>query len=224
MVVTQVIGMGGIDKTIQSAGIIYRGERREIHQSRQAFLRVGWEGRIKGSLPVDNTPGFGLSYFATDLLEQSVMGVMGTHRELAQGSNSLADIRAACNIGIHAFTEEATIAETMLGGEIGHFGGTFRGADGAVHGIDSVNRERAGVACNKSRRCCFVCIIAHIKPMHSRCLQGGDGRLAHKQLGRLSAPVLFVSVLRFTLTRKYVSTYLHTAVSAYVFMPVGMSW
>jgi hypothetical protein len=42
-------------------------------------------------------------------------------------------------IGIHEFTEEATIAETMLGGEIGCLGGTLGGAHFAVHGIDSIN-------------------------------------------------------------------------------------
>jgi hypothetical protein len=46
MVVMQVVGMGSIDKAVQGTGIIHRWERREICQSRQAFLRVGQEGRI----------------------------------------------------------------------------------------------------------------------------------------------------------------------------------
>jgi hypothetical protein len=98
--------VGSIDKAVQGTGIIRRRERREICQSRQAFLRVGWEGRIKSSLLVGNTPGFGLSQVFCDLLEQGIMGVMGTHRELAQGRNSIANIRMACNIGIHEFTED----------------------------------------------------------------------------------------------------------------------
>jgi hypothetical protein len=133
-------GKGSINKAMQGTGNICRREPREIRWSRQAFLRVGWEGRIKGSLPVANTLGFGLLQVFYDLLEHGIMGVMGTCRELAQGSDSIADVGTACNIGIHEFTEEAMIAETMLGGEIGHFGGTLRGAHSTVHGIDSINR------------------------------------------------------------------------------------
>jgi hypothetical protein len=61
MVVMQVIGMGSINKAMQGTGIILqKGKEGDPPGSRQAFLRVGWEGRIKGSLLVGNTPGFGL--------------------------------------------------------------------------------------------------------------------------------------------------------------------
>jgi hypothetical protein len=46
----------------------------------------------------------------SDLLEQCAVGVMGTHRELAQGSYGVANVRAAYDIGIHEFPKEAVIA------------------------------------------------------------------------------------------------------------------
>ena len=61
------------------------------------------------------------------------MGVMGTHREFAQGSDSIPNVRMACDVAIHEFTEQATVAESMLGGEIGCFGGTLRWAHCAVN-------------------------------------------------------------------------------------------
>jgi hypothetical protein len=84
-------------------------------------------------------PRFGLLQVFGNLLEQGIMGVLGTHREFAQGSNGIANVRMAYNVGIQEFTKEAMVAETMLGREIGYLGGTLRGAHSTVYGIDSIN-------------------------------------------------------------------------------------
>ena len=58
---------------------------------------------------IDETPGAGLTKISRDIFEHSIMDGSRYSRELAEGSDVIANIRVTRNVGVHELSKEGAV-------------------------------------------------------------------------------------------------------------------
>ena len=113
----------------------------------EARGRVGRERGVSfGSrLAVGNAPGPGLAEIFGNLFEEGVVVWMGTGGEFTESDSGVANVRAASDVGIEEFSQEGSVAKTLLRGKEGMFRSAFDRTSVFAHGSDSFGREWDGI-------------------------------------------------------------------------------
>ena len=113
----------------------------------EARGRIGRERGVSfgSGLAVGNAPGPGLAEVFGNLFEEGVVMWMGTGGEFAEGDSGVANVGAASDVGIEEFSQEGSVAKTLLRGKEGMFRSAFDGTSVLVHGSDSFGREWDGI-------------------------------------------------------------------------------
>ena len=106
--------MGGIDKSGEFEGRKARREARERAIRWKSSMGTGFEGKAGLGAPVDERPVSSVAEVEGDTLEGLVVDLCGGSREAGKEGNGIANIEAADNVGVDEFTEEATVAKTVL--------------------------------------------------------------------------------------------------------------
>ena len=96
-------------------------------------------------LAVGNAPGPGLAEVFGNLLEEGVVMGMGTGGEFTESDSGVANVGAASDVGIEEFSQEGSVAKTLLRGKEGMFRSAFDGTSVFVHGSDSFGTVGSGM-------------------------------------------------------------------------------
>jgi hypothetical protein len=129
-------GMGSVDETGEFEGREASREARERGIGGESSMGAGCKCKAGLGTPVDERPVSGVTKVEGDTAEGLVVDLGRSSGETGKKGNSIANVEAADNVGVDEFTEETTVAKTILVLEGSMFGGVLSGADGVEVGYD----------------------------------------------------------------------------------------
>ena len=138
--------MGSINKA-GKLGRVNMREGRKVSRMLKTRGWIGWEGGVPFGcgFAISKSPRLGLTEVFGHLFEEGVVMWMGTGGEFAEGDSGVANVGAASDVGIEEFTQEGSVAKTLLRGKEGMFRSAFDGTSVLVYGSYSFGREWDGI-------------------------------------------------------------------------------
>jgi hypothetical protein len=133
--------MCGIDITSEFKQVSGAREGRQFSVISRSNIGNSREVRMRGRVPVENTPVDCLAKIEGKSLKTLIMNASGCLVELGKGSNSVADVGADNDIGVHNFANEGAIGISHGSFEQAVFLGVFKVTGRSIEFLNNGGRQ-----------------------------------------------------------------------------------